>query len=92
MINIGNTKQEKLNKESLQFEMHKKSNRINFFYILKNVIKLIGRFFAACILLVIAGHFVPELREMLPELYIFIEDFVFKLFNGLYGWVNNLIF
>lgn len=93
MCNLGEEtlKQEKLDKDFFQFESTRRFRRFSIRSFIKTVFRLIGKLLAACILLVVAAHFVPELKEMLPQLYVFIEDFVFKLFNDLYGWVNGLI-
>ena len=69
----------------------KHKSRFSLFSILKKLIRFLSRTFTTCILLVAIAHFVPELREQLPELYIFIEDVLFEIFNFAYSIINNLI-
>lgn len=54
--------------------------------------KFLGSIVKTSILLFVMAHFVPELRDVLPEFFIFIEDGVFKVINWAFGQVNGLIF
>lgn len=49
-------------------------NKINYFLkIFKKVIRVISKILTAAIVLIATAHFVPELREIMPNFYDFIE-------------------
>lgn len=60
--------------------------------LLTSLPELLGKVVKGAVILFVVAHFVPELREVMPEFFIFIEDGVFKLVNWAFGQVNGIIF
>ena len=65
--------------------------RAKIWFAISKIFSFLGKLFAAAVILVAIGHFIPELRETIPQVYIFCEDVVLGVVNWAYAQINKFL-